>query len=173
MTRLPLLIASGAMLLVGGAAFAESGTSASPINDPAKTQGTPETNPVAPTEDSSIPLNKPLDTNSSAQGSAQQMSAPKGTGVNQLVGIDLYNAKDEKVGEIKDVLIGQNNRVETAIVTIGGVMGVAGRDVAIAWNKILLVRDVDRITAKLATMTDDQLEALPEYRSDDGVWHAK
>jgi sporulation protein YlmC with PRC-barrel domain len=101
------------------------------------------------------------------------MSAPKGTGVNQLVGIDLYNAKDEKVGEIKDVLIGQNNRVETAIVTIGGVMGVAGRDVAIAWNKILLVRDVDRITAKLATMTDDQLEALPEYRSDDGVWHAK
>jgi PRC-barrel domain len=172
MTRLPLLIASGAMLLVGGAAFADSGTSASPSNDPAKTQGTPEINPTVPTEDSSIPENKPLDTNSTAQSNAEQMSAPSGTGISHLVGVDLHNAKDEKVGKIKDVLISDGNRINTVIVTVGGVMGVAGRDVAVAWDKIQLVRDADAMKAKL-NMTEDQLKALPEYTSDGGLWHTK
>jgi hypothetical protein len=144
MRRVPLLLASGAMLIASGAVWADSTTTAVPT-PPAQ---------------------------SSTQTSAAQVAATGGVGVNQLIGLDLRNANDEKVAEIKDVLIGNDNTVDTAIVTVGGVLGVAGRNVAIAWNQIQFYRDQNAIKAKV-NMTEDQLKALPEYTSDGGVWHTK
>jgi len=144
MRRVPLLLASGAMLIASGAVWADSATT---------------TVPTPPAENST-------------QTSAAQVPATGEVGVNQLIGLDLRNANDEKVAEIKDVLIGDNNTVDTAIVTVGGVLGVAGRHVAIAWNQIQFYRDQNAIKAKVK-MTEDQLKALPEYTSDGGVWHTK
>jgi len=143
MKRVSLLLASGAMLIASGAVWADDTT----------------TVPTPPVE-------------SSTQTSAAQVPAAGEIGVHQLVGVDIRNANDEKVAEIKDVLIGNNNTVDTAIVTVGGVMGVAGRNVAIAWNQIHFFRDEDTIKA-MVNMTEDQLKALPEYTSDGGVWHTK
>jgi hypothetical protein len=144
MKRVSLLLASGAMLMASGAVWADDTTT---------------TVPTPPAE-------------STTQISAAQVPAAGEIGVNQLVGVDIRNANDEKVAEIKDVLIGNNNTVDTAIVTVGGVMGVAGRNVAIAWNQIQFFRDEDTIKARV-NMTEDQLKALPEYTSDGGVWHTK
>jgi hypothetical protein len=143
MRRVPLLLASGAMLIASGAVWADDTT----------------TVPTPPAENST-------------QASAAQVPATGEVGVNQLIGLDLRNANDEKVAEIKDVLIGSNNTVDTAIVTVGGVMGMAGRNVAVAWDQIQFFRDHDSIKAKV-NMTEDQLKALPEYSSDGGVWHTK
>jgi hypothetical protein len=143
MKRVSLLLASGAMLMASGAVWADDTT----------------TVPTPPVE-------------STTQTSAAQVPAAGEIGVRQLVGVDIRNANDEKVAEIKDVLIGGDNTVDTAIVTVGGVMGVAGRNVAIAWNQIQFFRDEDTIKARV-NMTEDQLKALPEYTSDGGVWHTK
>ncbi|MGH6942347.1 PRC-barrel domain-containing protein [Hypericibacter sp.] len=145
MNRVSLLLASGAMLLASGVVWADDTTT-----------------PAVPAP--------PLDT--TTQTSAAQVPAAGEVGVKQLVGIDIRNANDEKVAEIKDVLIGNDNTVDTAIVTVGGVMGLAGRNVAIAWNQIQFFRDADTIKAK-TSLTEDQLKALPEYTSDGGVWHTK
>jgi len=144
MRRVPLLLASGAMLIASSAVWADDTTT---------------TVPTPPAENST-------------QVGAAQVPATGEVGINQLIGLDLRNANDEKVAEIKDVLIGDNNTVDTAIVTVGGVMGVAGRHVAIAWNQIQFFRDQSTIKAKV-NMTEDQLKALPEYTSDGGVWHTK
>jgi PRC-barrel domain protein len=144
MKRVSLLLASGAMLIASGAVWADDTTT---------------TVPTPPAE-------------STTQTSAAQVPANGEIGVNQLVGVDIRNANDEKIAEIKDVLIGNDNTVDTAIVTVGGLMGVAGRDVAIAWNQIQFFRDENTIKAK-TSLTEDQLKALPEYTSDGGVWHTK
>ncbi|HWA41588.1 MAG TPA: PRC-barrel domain-containing protein [Hypericibacter adhaerens] len=143
MKRVPLLLASGAMLMASGAVWADSAT-------------TPSV-PAPPVE---------------SQTSAAPVAATGEVGANQLVGVDIRNANDEKVAEIKDVLIGNDNTVDTAIVNVGGVMGMAGRNVAVAWNQIQFFRDADTIKAK-TSLTEDQLKALPEYTSDGGVWHTK
>jgi len=55
---------------------------------------------------------------------------------------------------------------------VGGVLGVAGRNVAVAWNQIQFFRDANTIKAK-TNLTEEQLKAMPEYTSDGGVWHTK
>ena len=145
MNRVSLLLASGAMLLGSSVVWADDTTTTTVPTPPSDTL---------------------------TQTSSAQVPATGEVGVKQLVGIDIRNANDEKVAEIKDVLIGNDNTVDTAIVTVGGVMGVAGRNVAIAWNQIQFFRDADTIKAK-TSLTEDQLKALPEYTSDGGVWHTK
>jgi hypothetical protein len=145
MKRVSLLLASGAMLLASGVVWADDTTTT--------------TVPAPPSD-------------AATQTSATQTSTTGEVGVNQLVGVDIRNANDEKVAEIKDVLIGSDNTVDTAIVMVGGVMGVAGRNVAVAWNQIQFFRDADTIKAK-TSLTEDQLKAMPEYTSDGGVWHTK
>ena len=145
MNRVSVLLASGAMLLASGVAWADDTTTTAVPTPPSDTI---------------------------TQTSAAQVPATGEVGVRQLVGVDIRNANDEKVAEIKDVLIGDDNTVDTAIVTVGGVMGVAGRNVAIAWNQIQFFRDADTIKAK-TNLTVEQLKAMPEYTSDGGVWHTK
>lgn len=145
MKRVSVLLASGAMLIASGVVWADDTTTT--------------TVPTPPAE-------------STVQTSAAQVPTAGEVGVNKLIGVDIRNANDEKVAEIKDVLISNDNTVDTAIVTVGGVMGVAGRNVAIAWNQIQFFRDADTIKAK-TSLTEEQLKALPEYTSDGGVWHTK
>jgi hypothetical protein len=160
MKRLPLLIASGAILLVGGGAFADSATSTS-IGEMAQT--------TTPPSDATTPANPPTETNATTQGT---QATGGEMGINRLVGVDVHNPQDQKIGEIKDLLMSSDNKIDTAIVNVGGLMGVAGRNVAVAWNQVQLTHDQDEIKATV-NMTEDQLKALPEYRSDGGIWHTK
>jgi hypothetical protein len=160
MKRLPLLLAGSALLLVSGGAFADSGTSTTPI-EMAQT--------TTPSSDATTTATPPAETNTATQGT---QAASGEMGINQLVGVDIHNPQNQKVGEIKDLLISSDNKIDTAIVNVGGLMGVAGRNVAVAWNQIQLTHDQDKIKATI-NMTEDQLKALPEYTSDNGVWHTK
>jgi hypothetical protein len=100
-------------------------------------------------------------------------AAPAGyVGASKLVGLNVRNAQDESIGEIKDVLIANNGSIQSAIVGVGGFLGVGERNVALAWNQLKLQRDGDQLKA-MVTMTKDQLKTLPEYKQQQGAWLVK
>ena len=51
--------------------------------------------------------------------------------VSKLIGVTVYNAQDEQVGEIVDLIMNPQARVTTAIVSVGGYLGVGDRLVQI------------------------------------------
>lgn len=58
-----------------------------------------------------------------------------------ILGQDVYNEADEKVGSVDDIIISPNNKVSYAIVNAGGFLKVAKHDVAIPVALIDLVED--------------------------------
>ena len=105
----------------------------------------------------------------------------------KLVGVNVYNQGNEKVGEIKDILLAKSGKADKVILSVGGFLGVGERYVAIPFDQIKWVdepvrsasNDARTTTAAATTTsstrkwypdhalynaTKDQLQAMPEFK---------
>lgn len=79
----------------------------------------------------------------------------------QLTDKELYTADNRNVGEVEDVVMGANARIESVLVDVGGFLGLGARRVSIPIEQLRM--EGDRLRTD---MTKEQLEALPEYNKD-------
>ena len=79
----------------------------------------------------------------------------------KLRGTTVVNSKNEKVGEIDDLVIGKD-RVLFAIVQVGGFLGLGSRLIAVPYTSLQINDDGRRIV--LPGATKQQLEQLPEFK---------
>lgn len=83
-----------------------------------------------------------------------------------LVGHEVVNRRnDESVGEVSDLVLDQNGQVVAVIISVGGVLGLGERDVAIAWDQIERKVDGDEITLSV-DLTEESLKDAPKYTRD-------
>ena len=78
---------------------------------------------------------------------------------NQIIGKDVYNDKNEKVGVVSDLIIAPDKAVSYAIIGAGGFLGMGKHDVAIRVNKFKLAEG--KIT--LPGATKDAVKAMPTF----------
>jgi hypothetical protein len=83
----------------------------------------------------------------------------------KLKGLNVYNQKDEKVGEITDLAIGKGEQLQAMILSVGGFLGVGERYVAVSPSSVRVSynKDKDTWSAKMNT-TKDALKAAPEFK---------
>jgi len=67
----------------------------------------------------------------------------------KMIGLDVYNQNDEKLGDIAELLTDQAGKIQTAILGVGGFLGVGERMVAVNFDQLKFVNQ--RIEAKLAS----------------------
>jgi sporulation protein YlmC with PRC-barrel domain len=79
---------------------------------------------------------------------------------NQIMGKDVYNDKNEKVGVVSDLIITPDKAVSYAIVGTGGFLGMDKHDVAIPVNHFKMVEG--KVT--LPGATKDAVKAMPEFQ---------
>ena len=77
----------------------------------------------------------------------------------QLLGQDVYNDKDEKIGKIEDIIIGRNRASSYGIVSAGGFLGIGAHDVAIPAGQLQMKND--RIL--LPSATKEQIRAMAPF----------
>lgn len=82
----------------------------------------------------------------------------------KLEGLNIYNEKDESIGEISDLAI-KDNQIEAMILSVGGFLGMGERYVAVSPSSVR-VRYDDKNNKWMATMntTKDALKAAPEFK---------
>jgi hypothetical protein len=89
----------------------------------------------------------------------------EGSLASQLIGETVYAseaADAETVGEIDDLVVGNDGNIDAAIVGVGGFLGVAEKDVAVSFDSLKLVdRDGDRFV--VLETTKEELEAAPQF----------
>ncbi|WP_275789239.1 PRC-barrel domain-containing protein [Pararhizobium gei] len=91
---------------------------------------------------------------------ADQLSA------NTYIGQPVYNAADESIGEINDVLFTKDGSVEAAVVGVGGFLGIGEKNVAVPLDTITVSEVPDSDDLKLTTQeTADTLKAAPEFKT--------
>jgi hypothetical protein len=80
-----------------------------------------------------------------------------------LLGVDVSNGQDT-IGEVSDLVVTDEGRVEAIVVGVGGFLGIGQKSVALAWDSIKLTeQDGDRMI--LVSATREQLEGMPTYKT--------
>ena len=59
----------------------------------------------------------------------------------QLLGQDVYNDKNERIGEIEDIIISPEKNISYGIVSTGGFLGMGSHDVAIPASQFKMGED--------------------------------
>jgi len=83
---------------------------------------------------------------------------PLGLTVDDLEDADLYGPTGERIGEVDDVLRGDDGSSMAVSLDVGGFLGIGEK------NVIIPLEDLSLVDEGVSTgMTKDELETLPEY----------
>ena len=54
----------------------------------------------------------------------------------KLIHMDVYNAQNEKIGDIKELMLDKTGKVNTVAIGVGGFLGMGERDVAVKFEQL-------------------------------------
>jgi sporulation protein YlmC with PRC-barrel domain len=127
---------------------------------------------------------------SEQQGSVYQMK-PSEWRATKLTGLNVYNAQNQKIGDINELIVNRDGRIDAVVIGAGGFLGMGEHDVAVPFNQVKWVdvpvrgeaasgsstrpannpprnerQDVSRVYPDHAVvkMTKAQLKTLPQVR---------
>ena len=65
----------------------------------------------------------------------------------KLIGVNVYNEQNEKLGDINEVLMDRSGKVAGVVVGVGGFLGMGEHDVLVSLDKIKFVNEPVRTSA--------------------------
>lgn len=84
---------------------------------------------------------------------------------------NVYDPSENKIGEIKDLVLDRNGKITAAIISVGGFLGMGEKDVAVAFDAVNVAQ---RNNKSWLTMnaTKDDLKNATGFRFDKnkGLW---
>lgn len=80
--------------------------------------------------------------------------------VSKIMGTDLRNARGEKIGDIKDIVVDRNGAITYAVVSTGGFLGIGDRLHAVPWSAIQNVPGRDY---RLLDIDKNRLKDAPSF----------
>jgi len=140
-------------------AFAQT-NNAAPAT-PAAPTAPAETNTMAPAPSAGSDMSAAGDATYLTEQSETQVSA------NDYIGKQIYNANNESIGDVNDLILEENGGIVAAVVGVGGFLGIGEKDVALPMSKISMARDAEnnndvRLTS---TETAEALQSAPEFKT--------
>lgn len=78
----------------------------------------------------------------------------------ELLGRAVYNDKNERLGEVNDIIVSPKRTVSWAIIGVGGFLDIAKKDVAIPMDQLKMTGDRFVLTGA----TKAVVEALPPFK---------
>jgi sporulation protein YlmC with PRC-barrel domain len=84
----------------------------------------------------------------------------------KLSGAAVYDSNDDRIGEVKDLLLTADGVATQAVIDVGGFLGMGEKPVALDLTQIDILRQDagDEIRVYLS-MTKQQLESLPAFEA--------
>ncbi len=143
---LPFALASGA--------WAQNTTA--PAAPAPSTTAPSTTAPSTTAPSTTAPATQDLAPASGVPGNSVPTETVSGWSVKDKMGKAVHNENDEKVGDIKDVVVANDGKAAYFIVGAGGFLGMGEHEVAIPYEEIT---GTDKLM--LQGYTKDQLKALP------------
>jgi sporulation protein YlmC with PRC-barrel domain len=90
--------------------------------------------------------------------------------VNRMIGLDVYNQDNQKLGDISEILIDQTGKAQTVILGVGGFLGVGEHMVSLNFDKLKFVDErVESKTASAMSTTAPAKDAQGSATSTTGL----
>ena len=84
--------------------------------------------------------------------SSEKMMLKNNWRASKLMGLDVYNEANEKLGDINELILDKNGKVNAVVIGVGGFLGMGEHDIAVTMDKLKFVEDPVR-TSSTATTT--------------------
>ena len=138
--------------LLSSGAFAQTETTPGRSSEPSVTRPS-ETTPMTPPGG---PAGREPKAPMGAAKDAKELYA------SSLIGTNVQTPQGESIGKIKELVIAPKDaRIETAVISMGGMLGIGSRSVAVPWDK---VKPQDDGRGLVVAMGKEELENAPEWK---------
>ena len=129
--------------------------------DPA-TPATDETAEATPPADPAAPATDEVKTTAIDKSTLTELPATD-VRAEDMIGTTVYGAGDVNVGEIGDVALTADGKVDAYIIDVGGFLGVGEKEVAIGSDNLAFMTDKDGNKYLYTSFTKEQLDAAAAY----------
>lgn len=79
-----------------------------------------------------------------------------------LIGMNVYNANGDKVGQVKDILFNENGQATGVVLSVGGVLGLGAKSVGLNWSEVDVRPESEMVKVNYSK---EQLEAAPDFKT--------
>lgn len=170
MTKTSTLLTSAALvsLLATGSAFSQevrppAATDTPPATEqpmpPAATEPLPGTDGTAPSDSATAPAETPAAETFIAQQQTGQLLA------SNIIGMAVYNASDEKLGDISDILTTEDGDISGVVLGVGGFLGIGTKKVGVSYESLDFATDANGNEIVRLNATREEFEAAPEFKT--------
>ncbi len=97
----------------------------------------------------------PQNASSAASGKFVTQQAANHWRASKLVGVTVYGANNERIGDVNEVLIDRNGNAEAVVIGVGGFLGIGEKDVAVPFKAVewMMTSDANRTAANTGAGT--------------------
>src|SRR5580704_5276114 len=75
-------------------------------------------------------------TSTSSATGAQSASAADLWQGSKIIGLNVYNPQNEKIGSIVQLMVDKNGSIQSVVIGVGGFLGMGERDVAVKFSEL-------------------------------------
>jgi len=65
----------------------------------------------------------------------------------KLIGLNVYNEANEKLGDINELILDKNGKVNAVVIGVGGFLGMGEHDIAVSMDKLKFVDEAVRTSS--------------------------
>lgn len=145
-----------AAFLAAAPAFAQDAASPAPATPELvpMAPATPEVAPPTPGQSQALPL------------AGQKFLAQQADGelfASQLIGTTVYNPADESLGDVNDIVLTKDGRLDAIVIGVGGFLGIGEKSVAVSLDTVVETTDPDGNVKLVLDTTREELDAAPAF----------
>jgi sporulation protein YlmC with PRC-barrel domain len=83
----------------------------------------------------------------------------------KLIHMNVYNGQNEKVGDIKELMLDKNGKIDVVAIGVGGFLGVGERDVAVKFDQLKWSNEPVKSSGSNPPATTGSAQSQPRDRN--------
>ncbi|WP_314959309.1 PRC-barrel domain-containing protein [Bradyrhizobium cosmicum] len=88
-----------------------------------------------------------------AQPADAKMALKGNWRASKLMGLNVYNEANEKLGDINELLVDKNGKINAVVIGLGGFLGMGEHDIAVSMDKLKFVEEPVRTSSSSTSTT--------------------
>jgi sporulation protein YlmC with PRC-barrel domain len=88
--------------------------------------------------------------------------------VSSLLNTSVYGTDNSAIGEIEDIIIKSDGKIEGIVVSIGGFLGIGEKKVALKLDRVKVMPEADGKARITVIATKEELREAPEFKTKQG-----
>lgn len=96
---------------------------------------------------------QPTDRAAPAASADAKMALKGNWRASKLMGLNVYNEANEKLGDINELLVDKSGRVHAVVIGIGGFLGMGEHDIAVSMDKLKFMEEPVRTSSANTSTT--------------------